>query len=157
MHDKLAELAGQAIIDALSKLEQGALVEEIQNSAEATYAAKLNKTEAQLNWLQNAEQISRAIRAYNPFPGAYTTINGTTIKIWQANEIKNASEIENSGERPTEKPGTVLEVNKTGIKVACGHGILQLEKLQKPGSKVMPAHQFTQGFNIKVGDRFTSI
>ena len=144
LHDKLAKLGAQSIIESLNKLEQGNLVEEKQDDALATYAAKLIKTEAQLDWTQSAVLLERAVRAYIPFPIAYSIINGTTIKIW------HASESEGKGE-----PGTVLAINKRGIQVACKQGSLYLEVLQRPNGKAIPAAQFVQGFMVKVGDRFT--
>lgn len=146
LHDKLAKLGAESVIEALRKLESGNLKAIKQDGSEATYAAKLNKAEAQLDWKQSASQLARAIRAYNPFPGAYTILNGLPIKIWQAEEEKEVSGI----------AGTVLGVSKQGIKVACGDHSLILEILQKPGGKALPSVQFVQGFKINAGDSFTS-
>jgi methionyl-tRNA formyltransferase len=146
LHDKLAILGAQAIIDALSKLDQGGLTGVVQDATQATYAAKLSKTEAQLDWAQSATQLQRAIRAYNPVPVANSSLHGTPVKIWQASESE-----EGQGE-----PGMVLAVNKQGIVVACGAGALCLEVLQRPNGKSLPAAQFVQGFTVKVGDRFTA-
>ena len=144
LHDKLANLGAQAIIETLRKLEQSGLSAIAQDPSQATYAEKLSKAEAQLDWQQSASQLARAVRAYNPFPGAYSSINGITVKMWQASET---AEMQNEA-------GTVLEVNKQGIKVACGQGTLILEVLQKSGGKAVPSSQFVQGFKIKPGDRF---
>ena len=147
LHDKLAKLGSQAIIEILQKLDQGNLTGLVQDSSQATYAAKLNKSEAQLDWIQSADQLERAIRAFNPVPGAYSYLNGTKIKIWQASKSK-----EGQGES-----GTVLAIHKSGIQVACGQGALYLELLQRPGGKSLPAFQFVQGFMVKVGDRFSTL
>jgi methionyl-tRNA formyltransferase len=146
LHDKLAILGAQAIIEALDKLDQGSLTGVLQDATQATYAAKLSKIEAQLDWAQSATQLQRAIRAYNPVPVAHSSLRGTTIKIWQASES-----LEGQGEA-----GMVLDVNKQGIVVACGQGALCLEVLQKPNGKSLPASQFVQGFTVNVGDRFTA-
>jgi methionyl-tRNA formyltransferase len=146
LHDKLAKLGAEAIIEALRKLDQGSLPGVAQDATQATYAAKLNKSEARLDWTQTAAQLARAVRAYNPVPVAYSSLNGTTIKIWQASE----------SEQGQGEPGTVLAINKRGIQVACGHGALSLEMLQRPNGKSLPATQFVQGFMVKVGDRFTT-
>lgn len=146
LHDKLAILGAQSIVEVLSKLKQGELKSTIQDGTLATYAAKLSKTEALLDWTQSAAQVHRAIRAYNPVPAAYSSMHGTTIKIWQASEHEDAQ-----GE-----PGMVLSIDKQGVVVACGKGALCLEVLQKPNGKSLPANQFIQGFAIKVGDRFTA-
>ena len=147
LHDKLALLGAKNIIEALQRLEEGRLIGVTQDNAQASYAAKLNKTEAQLDWKMSAAQLQRAVRAYKPFPGAFSLFGGATIKIWQASEAESVNE----------EPGMVLEVNKHGIKVACGRGALMLEVLQRPNGKALPATQFLQGFMIKAGDRFTSI
>lgn len=147
LHDKLAELGAHSILTVLQKLEHGDLLRVVQNDSQASYAAKLNKAESQLDWTQSAVQLTREIRAYNPYPIAFSTLNGTTIKIWQASESQMGS-----GE-----PGTVLEVNKHSIKVACGQGSLNLEVLQRPNGKKLNAEQFVQGMSVKVGDRFVTL
>jgi len=146
LHDKLARLGAEAILEALGKIEQGSLKGVVQDATQATYAAKLIKSEANLDWMQEASQLERAVRAYNPVPGAYSLLNGTIVKIWQSSKTE-----EQQGE-----PGTVLAADKNAIQVACGHGALNLEILQRPNGKPLPAAQFLQGFTIKPGDRFTS-
>lgn len=146
LHDKLAALGAEAIVEALEQLPNGLLKAVTQDNAQATYAAKISKAEAQLDWSQNAAKLSCAIRAYNPFPGAYSNLNGTAIKIWQTMATDGNDMA----------AGTVLEVGKAGIKVACGTGALLLQVLQRPNGKALPAAQFIQGFAIKVGDRFIS-
>lgn len=144
LHDKLAALGAEAIIEALQQLEKGNLHAQAQDNHAACYAAKLGKAEAQLDWTQSAESLDRAIRAYNPFPGAFATLNGTVIKIWQAAIRKDRHGA----------PGTVLEVAKDGVLVACGNGALLLQVLQKPNAKALPSAQFLQGFKIQPGDCF---
>ena len=146
LHDKLAKLGAEAIIEALNKLNHGNMTGVAQVAAQATYAAKIIKSEAQLDWTQSAAQLDRVIRAYNPVPGAYSTLNGTTIKIWQASESAQMQ-----GE-----PGTVLAINKHDIQVACGQGTLKLQILQRPNGKPLPVSQFVQGYTLKVGDRFNA-
>jgi len=145
LHDTLAALGAEAIVEALHLLEQGGLAHTPQDDAQATYAAKLTKTEAQIDWTRDAAHLDRAVRAYNPFPAAFSTINGTAIKIWQAGVRADLA-----GEA-----GTVLAVEKDGIIVACGQGALRLEVLQRPNAKALPAAQFVQGFTLHPGDRFT--
>lgn len=144
LHDKLANMGAKAITEALQKIEQGNFSGTVQDATQATYATKLNKVEARLEWTQSALQLERAVRAYNPVPGAYTLLNGTTIKIWQA-EARAGQGV----------AGTIMEVNKGGIQVACGHGVLSLQLLQRPNGKPLPAAQFLQGFIVKAGDRFS--
>lgn len=144
LHDKLAVLGAESIVEALHLQEQGKLAPEVQDSSLATYAAKLDKTEAALNWSLDAKQLDRAVRGYNPFPVAHTSINGTHIKIWQASICMDKRGA----------PGSVLSVDKDGIVVACGACALRLEVLQRPNAKALPAAQFVQGFAVKTGDRF---
>ncbi|GAB1232464.1 methionyl-tRNA formyltransferase [Ferrigenium sp. UT5] len=142
LHDKLATLGAESLIETLHLLAAGALHPQKQDESRTCYAAKLNKQEARMDWSRSAVELERAVRAYNPFPTAFTEANETLLKIWKAG-VGTASGL----------PGTVLEINGTGIKVACGAGSLVLEVLQKPGGKALPAAQFIQGFSLKVGDR----
>ena len=146
LHDKLAALGAEAIVEALCLLEQGTLTRTPQDNALATYAAKLSKAEAQIDWSNDAAHIANAVRAYNSFPVATSTINAIPIKIWQASVRADLSG----------SPGTVLAVGKDGIVVACGQGALCLEVLQRPNAKALPAAQFVQGFALHPGDQFTS-
>ena len=141
LHDKLAEIGASSILEALLLLQENRLTPIKQDNDAACYAAKLTKSEAQIDWRQDARQIERAVRAYNP---CHANLNGVAIKIWQANVCPDTR-----GE-----PGTVLDVNKRGITVACGKDALRLEILQRPGGKAQPAAQFLQAMPIKVGDMF---
>jgi methionyl-tRNA formyltransferase len=144
LHDKLADIGASSILDVLRLLQAQQLQPVKQNDADASYAAKLLKPEAQIDWQQDAQIIERTIRAFNPFPVCQSNLQGITIKVWQA------SLCEGQGE-----PGTVLAVNKQGVVVACGKGALCLEMLQRPGSKAQPVTQFLQAMPISVGDQFT--
>ena len=141
LHDKLAEIGASSILEALLLLQANRLVPIKQDNNAACYAAKLTKSEAQIDWRQDARQIERAVRAYNP---CHANLNGVTIKIWQANVCPDTR-----GE-----PGAVLDVNKRGITVACGKDALRLETLQRPGGKAQPAAQFLQAMPVQVGDMF---
>jgi methionyl-tRNA formyltransferase len=141
LHDKLAEIGASSILEALHLLQANRLVPIKQDNNAACYAAKLTKSEAQIDWRQDARQIERAVRAYNP---CHANLNGVAIKIWQANVCPDTR-----GE-----PGTVLDVNKRGITVACGKDALRLETLQRPGGKAQPAAQFLQAIPVQVGDMF---
>jgi len=144
LHAKLADLGAQAITEALQDLERGELHPEPQDAQLATYAAKLTKSEAQLDWNQDAVQLERAVRGYYPFPVAQTVFGETPVKILRARTA--------AGKAAT--PGTVIAVEKDAIIVACGNGALALKVLQKPGGKALPVAQFVQGFPIRAGDRF---
>lgn len=146
--DKLTALGADAIVEALPTLEQNRLTRKPQDNTQATYAAKLTKAEAQIDWANDAEQIERAVRAYNPFPVATTTLKATPVKIWKASVRAGLP-----GKPGTVLPGTVLSVEKDGIIVACGTNALCLEMLQRPNAKAMAASQFVQGFAVHPGDR----
>ena len=146
LHDKLAEMGAQAIIKTLQQMELKELHPEQQDARLATYAAKLTKAEAQLDWTADAMQLDRAVRGYFPFPVATSLMHDTPIKILRACLFPVSQDVS--------LPGTVISIDKEHILVACGHGTLGLEVMQKPGGKALPIAQFIQGFPIKVGDRF---
>ena len=144
LHDRLAELGAHAIVEALHLLEFGKLARIKQDNAEATYAAKLLKNESQIDWRQDADEIARMVRAFNPFPVCHATFQGAVVKIWQATLATQSR-----GE-----PGEVLAADKRGITVACGKDALRLEVLQRPGGKAQHATQFMQAVPVKPGDHF---
>jgi methionyl-tRNA formyltransferase len=144
LHDKLAEMGASSILEALRLLQEHRLTPIKQDNDAACYAAKLLKSEAQINWRQDARQIERAVRAYNPFPVCHANLNGVAIKVWQAELCPDKR-----GD-----PGKVIAVDKRGITVACGKDALRLEVLQRPGGKAQPAAQFLQAMPVNAGDVF---
>jgi methionyl-tRNA formyltransferase len=146
LHDKLAVIGSSSILEALRLLQEHRLMLVRQDNDAACYAAKLVKSEAQIDWRQDARQVERAVRAYNPFPVCHANLNGVTIKIWQAGLC--------AGQKGD--PGRVLAVDKHSITVACGKDALILEVLQRPGGKAQPAAQFLQAMPIKAGDHFSA-
>ena len=150
LHDKLAEMGASSILEALRLLQEHRLVPVKQDNGAACYAAKLLKSEAQIDWRQDARQVERAVRAYNPFPVCHANLNGVAIKVWQTEWCPDQR-----GE-PDKlcNPGQVIAVDKHGITVACGKDALRLETLQRPGGKAQPAAQFLQAMPVKVGDVF---
>lgn len=141
---KLTTLAQHAIIDSLHKLEAGKLNPEPQNNDQATYAHKIKKAQAQIAWHQSAGEIARAIRAYNPWPVAFTHLDGQTIRIWRA-------EVVDPDQHPV-APGTIVAIDKNGIQVCTGKGILRLLDLQLPGKKVLPSNEVCHAHpELKVG------
>ena len=143
LHDRLAQLGGVMIVDVLRRLERGALVREPQLQAGVTYASKIAKEEAALDFSLPADALLRKIRAFNPFPGASASFNGVTLKIWGA---------EAASESSASAPGRVLAANaQDGVLVACGQGALRLTELQKPGGKRLPAPEFLKGFSLEDG------
>lgn len=142
LHDRLARLGGKLIVEALHRLNANELVPSPQPLEGVTYAAKITKDEATLDWQQPASALLRHIHALNPAPGASAQLGDTVLKIWRAEQVAG-----------TGQPGSVLAVDTNGVTVACGEQALLLTELQKPGGKRLPASNFLQGFPIQVGQR----
>lgn len=152
LHDRLAELGGQAIVQALAKLD--ALPRQPQPAEGVTYANKIDKAEAALDWALSAEVLARRIRAFDPFPGMtvpLATATGVeTLKIWQAGAEAVAPDAHAA------EPGTVLSADATGVRVACGQGQLCLTQLQRPGGKRLSAADFLRGCPLQPGQRLVA-
>jgi len=137
LHDKLAALGGRMIVEALRKMEAGQLEAVPQPEEGVTYAAKISKEEAKLDFALPAELLWRRVRAFNPFPGAQGLVDGVTVKLW------NAELAEGKG-----AAGQVLAADAQGIVVACGSGALRMTELQKPGGKRLAAAEFLKSFPL---------
>lgn len=133
LHDKLAELGAQALVETLHLLEQGKIVAKPQDHSQATYANKISKEEALIDWTQPAKEIERTIRAFNPWPVAYTSWQGQNLRIWMAQTL--------SQEHQT-SPRTILQASHEGIDIATGKGVLRVLQLQLPAGKVLPVGDF---------------
>jgi methionyl-tRNA formyltransferase len=133
LHDRLALLGGETLIAALELLEVGELPSEIQGEADISYAHKLSKEEAKLDWNLSASALARSVRAYNPAPVAFTTLGGQVLRVWQASEMDDTT---------TAPPGMVIKADREGLQVAAGGGsVLRLETLQLPGGKPLSVMQ----------------
>jgi methionyl-tRNA formyltransferase len=141
LHDTLAAAGATAIVAALANYST--LVPVAQDDTQATYAAKLSKEEAQLDWHQPAAALARAVRAYNPVPGAWTLLDGAPLKIWSAQAVAGSGE-----------PGEVLRADADQLLVACGSGALLVQELQAAGSKRLSAAAFLAGRPFLTGTRF---
>ncbi|ODU06070.1 MAG: methionyl-tRNA formyltransferase [Thiobacillus sp. SCN 63-1177] len=140
LHDVLAAAGASAIVAALANY--ATLVPAAQDDAQATYAAKLSKDEAQLDWHQPADVLARAVRAYHPAPGAWTLLEGAPLKIWAALVAPGSG-----------APGEVLRADAEGLVVACGGGALALREIQPAGGKRMSADAFLAGRPVPPGAR----
>jgi methionyl-tRNA formyltransferase len=138
LHDVLAAAGASAIVAALANYAR--LVPVAQDDAQATYAAKLSKDEAQLDWGQPAATLARAVRAFNPVPGAWTLLDGAPLKIWAAQVAPGSGE-----------PGEVLRADAEGLVVACGSGALVMLEIQPAGGKRMGAAAFLAGRPVLPG------
>ncbi|WP_439860318.1 methionyl-tRNA formyltransferase [Pseudomonas sp. MBLB4136] len=126
LHDRLAALGPRAVIEAIDGLAAGTLIGEVQDDGLATYAHKLNKDEARLDWTRPAEELERLIRAFNPWPICHSTLDGAPLKVLAAQRADGQG-----------AAGQVLAADRDGLTVACGSGALRLTRLQLPGGKAL--------------------
>ena len=146
LHDKLALLGGRLIVEALELAACGGLKAEPQPEAGVTYAHKIDKAEAAIDWQERADTIARRVRAFNPAPGAVMQFEGEAVKVWAAH-----AEQEDAG---AASAGHVLTVDAMGIRVATGRGVLCLTELQRAGGKRLPVADFLRGFAMSPGQSF---
>lgn len=143
LHDRLAELGAEMIVATLHEIVLGTPVATPQPADGVTYAHKIEKREAPLDWRKSSAELDRQVRAFNPFPGASATLEGVGVKVWGAHPV------EGSG-----SPGTVIAAGEDGVVVACGHGALVLTELQRAGAKRLAAREFLLGHRLAPGARF---
>jgi methionyl-tRNA formyltransferase len=148
VHDRLAALGAEAIVEALARLADGTLPLEPQPSEGVTHAAKLTRGDAPIDWHRTARAIVDQVRAFDPVPGSTTELDrapGATLKVWAA-----APDARRAGDAA---PGTVIALADGVIVVAAGDGAVALRELQRPGGRRMPVREFLAGFPVRVGDR----
>lgn len=143
IHDQLAELGGELLLKTIAQLAAGKLVRHQQDDAQACYAAKITKAEARIDWQQSAEKIDRLIRAFNPWPVAFSTIDDQALRIWEAEIISITA---------NKKPGTILQTDNNGIQIATNENIINIKRIQLPGKKALPVaellHAHTELFAV---------
>lgn len=145
LHDKLSEAGGRLIVSTLKKLEEGTAVRTPQGETPTAYARMLDKSLGDIDWTMDAAAIERLIRGLNPWPSAYTSLDGKTLKIWAADVLAEEADGE---------PGEVLRVGKDAIFVKTGEGTLAIKELQLEGKKRMDAGAFLRGFSLEPGAVF---
>ena len=153
LHDKLASLGGEMIVSTLRQMEQGPMHATVQPEQGVTYAAKISKEEAALDFTLPALALDRKIRAFNPFPGAHASLDGTVIKVWRAEPMQNPA-----GAAKAVSGQVIAASAQEGVVLACAAGgsALRLTELQKPGGKRLPAAEFLKGFALTPGQVFSS-
>lgn len=149
LHDRLAALGPTSLLDTLQQVENGTLQPEQQNDTQANYAHKLLKTEALINWQDSAEQLALRIRAFNPFPMAFTLLNDQRIRILMAEPLQRTS---------NSPAGTIVNVGPHGLEVACGENVLLINQIQLAGKKAMTIADVLNGQPnlFKTNDIFTA-
>ena len=144
LHDKLMNLGADLLLETLDKLEKGTIVRTKQDDSQSCYAKMLSKEMGRLDFSRSAKELEQWIRGMNPWPSAYTTMNGKTLKIWDADVVSYEG---------SEEPGTVVKVTKDTIIVAAGEGALALKEIQLAGKKRMPVQAFLLGSSVETGIR----
>ncbi|NKB38073.1 MAG: methionyl-tRNA formyltransferase [Gammaproteobacteria bacterium] len=137
LHDRLAELGAEALVDTLSDLQNSAFKGIIQDDDQASYAAKITKTEAAIDWTLSASSIERKIRAFNPFPVAHTCLNGIQMRIFDAEIV--------TGKNMHASPGSVLNSSNSSLEVMCADHAIRINELQVPGKRRVSAAEFLNG------------
>jgi len=141
LFDKLSMLGGELILSTLKKLEDGTAVRTPQGEATTHYAKMLKKSMGEIDWSMDAVRIERLIRGLNPWPSAYTSLNGKTVKLWEADAVEGPA---------TGNPGQVT-VTKDSLLVETGNGFLSVKELQLEGKKRMETAAFLRGFSVENG------
>ncbi len=143
--ERLAGRGGQLLVRALDALEAGGLEPVPQTAGGVTYAPKPDKREFRVNWSEDAAQVNRRVRAFNPAPGAGARIRGVDLKIWSCLVAEGKGD-----------PGEVLSADKGSLRISCGNGAVLVTELQRPGGKRLLAAEFLRGFALSPGERFES-
>ena len=147
LHDTLATLGGHLMVKALEQAARGTLAPVIQSETGVTYAHKIEKAEAAVDWMQTADAIVRRVRAFNPFPAASVTLNGETLKLWSAKVQPGLPTI-------GVVPGQIVSLAHDSIGVAAMNSIVSITSLQRPGGKRLGVAEFLRGFEVQVGQVF---
>lgn len=146
LHDRVAALGARCIVEALPQIVQGSLSPCAQTVDGISYAHKIAKAEAAIDWQRDASDVDRQVRAFNPFPGAFSQLGGDTVKIWRGIVV----------DRAASNPGEILCCSDDGIDVACGSGTFRITELQKAGGRRLSAAEFVRGTAPASGQRFGS-
>jgi len=142
LHDKLMEAGADLLLETLKKLEAGTAVRTKQDDSKSCYAKMLSKEMGKIDFTKSANEIERLIRGMNPWPSAYTSMSGKTMKIWDADVVEYQG---------NEKPGTIVDVTKDSILVATGENALALKEIQLAGKKRMQVQAFLLGRSVEKG------
>ncbi|HEX4884775.1 MAG TPA: methionyl-tRNA formyltransferase [Casimicrobiaceae bacterium] len=145
LHDRLADAGAALVVEVLRRIERGGTIEAAPQPEDgAVYAKRIDRDDARIDWTRDAEAIDRQVRAFDPVPGAFTTLDGAPLKVWKAAPAAATAQA---------LPGTVLDASSRGIVVACGRGLLIIEELQPASGRRMTAAAFVAGRGVAAGIR----
>ncbi len=157
LHDRLAQLGAELLAGTIPDYVAGKILPQPQPATGSTYAAKIKKEDGRIDWSQPAQQIWNRLRAFTPWPGAFTFLQAESkpqlLKIWKVEPVEKSGGAACRAEALERRPGEILAADKTGIVVGCGNGALRILELQREGGKRLPAEQFLMGFPLPVGGR----
>lgn len=155
LHDRMAELGAIAIVQALALVETGAAHPVPQDDSQATYAGKITRDLARIDWTGTAESVSRSIRAFDPRPGAFTRLGNTDVKCFGATLVGRGDDEALDGALANSSPGTVRSITEEGATIRCGVGAVVVEELQPAGKQRLTPLAWSRGRGLAVGDQFT--
>lgn len=139
LHDKMKDRGAEVLIETLKQIEKGTAPRIPQNHEEFTYAPMMNKSLGEVNWSKSAREIHNLVRGVNPWPSAYTTYEGSTMKVWKTEVLNETSDKE---------PGTILKVDKDGIRISTKDNVVLVKEIQMPGKKRVLVSEYIKGNNI---------
>lgn len=139
LHDKMKDRGADVLIETLKQIEKGTAPRIHQNHEEFTYAPMMNKALGEINWSKSAREIHNLVRGVNPWPSAYTTYEGSTMKVWKTEVLNETSDKE---------PGTILKVDKDGIRISTKDNVVLVKEIQMPGKKRVLVSEYIKGNNI---------
>lgn len=148
LHNRLAMLGSKALLDTLDILLSQSITPKEQDASQVTYAHKILKEEAKINWNLSAEEINRKVHAFNPWPGAVTHVDDQIIKLWQSSVIDS--------QQTQLEAGIILQINSDGIDVATGKGVLRLLEIQLPGKQKLSSHEAANVFRQRGWKRLSN-
>lgn len=149
---RLAQLGAELLSETLPRIERGEIAPLVQGDSEATYAPLLKREDGLIDWRMSASEIANRVRSFQPWPGTYTNFRGARLTIWRGNEAPYRQDA-----NVTSEPGTILNIDESGITVVCsGLSTLLIEEVQIEGKRRVSAREFANGARLKPGDRITS-
>lgn len=149
---RLSHLGAGLLSETLPRIERGEIEPEPQDDSQATYAPMLKRGDGLIDWRRSAREIANRVRAFQPWPGAYTFVQGSRLTIWRAKEAR----LESRESEPPGAPGSIARIDQTGVMLWCaGRALLRIEEMQLEGRRRLPAHDVANGLRLSVGDSLT--